>query len=283
MIGTIRPSRKYMTKDLLKEYKKYYCGLCTGMERCAGRLARFFVNYDLCFAYILADAVSMADDENKGRCPFNPFRKVVYKDNGELLDYIAKLNYMLTYHKFLDDIVDDGNLIAKIVTRCMKKKYEVISADSPKHEQCITDRLKQLSEIEKSNERKTILEAVQPFGLMLEELTGTIYKNEIDSEIYAKIMYWTGIWIFVVDACLDYSKDMKKKKYNPIIVGMVGEEKSIIKERREEILDLLMHCKNSILDLIELLTLHKNKELIVSIVEHDLPEEVATLLKGEMK
>ena len=87
------------------------------------------------------------------------------------------------------------------------------------------------------------------------------------------------MWIYIIDACVDLSKDAKSKKYNPILAGSDGPFETIFSKRKEEISTFLMDRKQAMQQLLQLLSSAKNKELVDTIFEYILPREVAEMLQ----
>ncbi len=282
MFGTIRPSDEFLGNKGMTEYRKYYCGLCMGMERFSGRLSRIYVNFDLCLAYIIADSVNPESTEKQGICPFAPWRKVTYIDKGELLDSIARINFLMSYYKLKDNVLDEGSLISRWLLSMMKKKYSAIALSLPGRIARIEESLDRLHEMERANNPVRLGDAAGPFASMLETLMGDCLDEALDSQIFMKLCYWTGVWIYIVDACLDLKKDCKTGKYNPILAGSGLDAEMAARQRRDEVADILMRSRSAVFHLLELLTCCRNKELICSIFEHSLPREVADLFGEEV-
>lgn len=276
MFGLIHPCVKKKDKA---EYKCYYCGLCTGMGRNTGFLSRLFLNYDFTIAYLVADSISPDTQLEKVRCPLPIWKKIKIRNNPSLLRFMAERNYMLVYHKILDDISDDGSILAKIVERIMRKRYHTIAEKLPEVAESITRNMAILSTTEKCNKPITIEKASQPFGTMLGEVMEGCFDDPLDSNVFSQLCRYLGMWIYTIDACKDIKCDAKKKKYNPILAGSSYSAREAILARKEEITKFLMHCKLSMFQLLELLSCEKNKDLVYSIFEHALPGDVAELLK----
>lgn len=276
MFGLIRPC---LSKENKTEYKCYYCGLCMGMGRCTGFLSRILINYDFCIAYLVADSIYTETEYKKKICPFSPLKIVKYRDNPDVLNKMAERNYILTYHKVLDDILDDNSMVAKILERCMRKRYLEVSEKNKAATEAIIKRMQLLHQMEKENSLISIKDAAIPFGELLEDVMSNCLEDPLDAQVFSSICKYLGMWIYTIDACMDFSKDMKNGKYNPIFAGYEIVNENIFSERKEEITEFLMECKSSMQQLLGLLSCAKNEELVYSIFEHILPYRVAELLK----
>lgn len=276
MFGTIRPC---LQKDEKSEYKCYYCGLCMGMGKFTGFFSRFLLNYDFCIAYLVADSISTDTQLDTAICPFPFWRKVRYRFNSRLLRFMAERNYILTYHKVLDDIHDDGSFIAKILERLMRRRYLTIMKEKSALIESVTATMDSLHTMELANANIPIAEAAKPFGELMRCVMDGCMDDSTDSMIFAQLCRYLGMWIYTIDACKDIHKDSKKGKYNPILAGRNSSVENVVSERKEEISKFLMHCKLSMMQLLELLHCAKNKELVYSIFEHALPRDVAEMLQ----
>ena len=280
MFGLVRPYYRKMLKHEKREYKCYYCGLCMGMGRNTGLLSRFLVNYDVCLAYLVADSIFLDKDIKKARCPFSIYKRVNYRDNIELLNKMSNINYILSYHKVLDDIYDDKSIKARIVEKLMRRKYNVLKETYAQTVKSVTDGMKKIRETESSYEYVSVYDSALPFGLLLENAMAGCLQNSIDDQIFSMLCKHLGMWIYVIDACVDLKKDLKHDKYNPLRSGNDGDNiDDIIATRKEEIVSFLMSCKLSMQQLIELLSCGKNENIINNLFEYALPQEVADLLK----
>lgn len=280
MFGLVRPYYKKMIKHEKFEYKCYYCGLCMGMGRNTGILSRFLINYDVCLAYLVADSIFMDTDMKTARCPFSPVRRVKYRDNPALLDKMSNVNYILTYHKVRDDIEDDNSVIAKIVERLMRKKYDSIKGKNGQTICAVKDGLQFIKKVESSNEKISVCDSAIPFGELLEGAMIGCLEDPADDKVFSALCKYLGMWIYVVDACVDLAKDIKQKKYNPLKAGYPDATvEDIVALRKEEITDFLMSCKQSMQHLLELLSCGKNENLVHVLFEYILPKNVADMLK----
>lgn len=279
MFGLIRPYYKKMFAQEKCEYRCYYCGLCMGLGRNSGLLSRNLITYDICLAYLVADSISVDTEKKTARCPYSPWRKVEYRDNPELLNKLSAIDYLLAYHKILDDIYDDGSTVARIVEKMMRKKYITISNTHSVADTAIKEGMAQLHIAESKNEKVPVAQAASYFGILLQNTMKGCLPDSLDDDIFCSLCKYLGMWIYIVDACLDLRKDMKKHKYNPLCVGYPDVDvDDIIALRKEEVLTFLIHCKQSMQQLLDLLSCGKNEHLIHNMFEYLLPQSLADLL-----
>lgn len=276
MFGLIRPCLQGAEKE---EYKSYYCGLCMGMGRCTGMVSRFLVNYDVCLAYLLADSIGCESTVKEMRCPYMPYKKVTYRDNPTLLNWMAEINYMLSYHKVLDDVYDDDSWKAKVVAGFMRKRYTALAEKHGDIDQAMAEKMALLRVQEGHNEAISIKDAATPFGELLEASMGGCFQDELDGEVFALLCKQLGMWIYIVDACLDLEKDSQQQTYNPILAGTTLPHQEALQERKREILTTLMELRQTMVQLLQLLSSEKNEDLIQTMFQRLLPQNVAEMLQ----
>lgn len=282
MFGTIKPKTSACTKCQRKEYKKYYCGLCCSMDKCFGNFSRFFINYDLTNEIILTLSCVENLEEKTAKCPWSWKRKkVTYIDHPVLLEYFAKLNYLMIYYKLLDDLNDENSLKSKIILKKMKKNISLIQDEFETEITIFNSYLQKLHDIERANEHIPVFLVAELFGVLMEQIINPTGLNNFDGEVFSKINYWIGIWIYTMDAILDCLKDAKNKNYNPILAGLEGDSLFILRERKIELIDILVKCRTNISNLLELYPVYRNKELLKNLFEGDLPKIVYMYLEVE--
>lgn len=246
-----------------------------GMGRSTGLLSRFLINYEICLAYMIADSVNLDADEQRARCPFNPFRIVSYRDNPQILDYFSVLNYILAYHKSLDDIMDDRSLKARTAERLMRRKYIRIASEYGEAIEVVEDQLARLSEREIANGYLPIAEAAEPFGDLLGGVMRNCLDDMEDSLIFSILCKYIGRWIYVLDAVSDLKQDYQNGNYNALLAGTGKSFKEVWQDRSHETISFLSESQNTMYQLLELLSCAKNKDLIYSAFQHLLPPIVA--------
>ena len=69
MFGYVRPRRDLLTQDDFAAYHAAYCGLCRALGRQYGFHARFLVNYDMTFLYLLRASAAPVCGVEPCRCP----------------------------------------------------------------------------------------------------------------------------------------------------------------------------------------------------------------------
>ena len=280
MFGLVRPYYKKMINQEKCEYKCYYCGLCMGMGRTTGLFSRLLINYDVCLAYLVADSISLETDIREARCPFSPIKRVKYRDNPVLLDRLSAINYILTYHKVKDDIDDDNSIIAKFVERLMRRNYNNLKGDNERAICAVTAGMHAIKIAESSDEWISIRDSAVPFGELLEGAMAGCLDDTEDDKVFTTLCRYLGMWVYVVDACVDLEEDIKKNKFNPLKAGYFNATaEEIFELRKKEIIDFLTSCKQSMQQLLEIFACGKNEELVHVLFQYILPQDVVDMLQ----
>lgn len=280
MFGAIKPCKKCLTAQQRTAYKKHYCGLCFGLHARFGKLARLLVNYDLTNDYLLSGSSRDDGVVRVGRCPFTLFgKKVEYITYPELTDYYAQLNFILVYFNLLDDVQDDGSLVAKWVTGAMEKKLPGVEAAMAREKALLQQYLQTLKQIETENRLMPVMEVARHFGQLLRDMVKPPMLQPADEDAFSQINYWVGIWIYTMDAIVDAVGDGIKKRYNPILAGLSGVPLTVLRSRKQELLDILRRCVKNISDLLDIYPTYENAQLLRQLFSGGLSNTVCMYLE----
>ncbi len=282
MFGTIKPKTSACNKCQRKEYKKYYCGLCCAIGKEFGDLSRFFVNFDLTNELIIASSSTEIIDEKIARCPWSwRKKKIKYIESEGVSEYFAKLNYLLVYYKLQDDIKDENSLKSKIIAKNMAKTVKPLEVEFQRETQLFKEYIEKLHSVESGNKHVPVFSVAEMFGILLEQMVYPKCIENFDRDVFSKINYWIGIWIYTMDAILDCLNDSRKHCYNPILAGLEGDPLVLLRARKKELLDILKQCRRNIYDLLNLYPMYRNEELLKNLFQGDLPKIVCLYLEVE--
>lgn len=252
MFGYVTANPSLLSEEDKVKYRAYYCGLCRKLKEKGKGISSISLNYDMAFLAIILDGVYNKSPEiTKGSCGLH-FIKGCSFSGSEFLSYAADMNIILMGHKLKDDIADDNSLIARGGFAVLGKEFEEISAAHKEKSEKIRRSLSKLYEIEKSG-RLLPDECASCFG----EVTGEIFRFSDDehSDALYNFGYSLGKFIYILDACLDRDKDIKKKRFNPLI-----------RFRKSEFRGMLNLLMADCLEKYERLGLEKNKSLVENII-----------------
>lgn len=280
MFGAIKPCKKSLTAEQRAAYKKHYCGLCFGLHEHFGKMARLLVNYDLTNDYLLSGSSRADGVVRTGRCPWSLFRKKVeYITYPELTDYYAQLNFILVYFNLLDDVQDDGSLIAKWISKAMEKQLPGVEESMGREKELLQDYLQKLRQIETENRMLPVMEVAHHFGVLLRDMVKPPFLLETDEDAFSQINYWVGVWIYTMDAIVDAVGDGIRKRYNPILAGLQGSPLSVLRGRKQELLGVLRRCIKNISDLLDIYPTYENAQLLRQLFSGELSKIVCMYLE----
>lgn len=213
--GYIICNKKGLAKEELDRYQGLYCGVCKSLERQFGQISRMSLSYDMTFlALFLSALYEPTEHAETFRCPAHPLQKKTAIEN-KFTEYAAAMTIALTYYKCLDDWEDEKKIISRKYGDYLKERYKRVEEAYPRQCQCIAESVRQLGIVEKSGSASAD-EAVNCSGKMLSEVF--VYKEDFWSSSLRKFGYELGRFIYLMDAAMDYKKDLKTQNYNPLFV-----------------------------------------------------------------
>ncbi|MBQ8835322.1 MAG: hypothetical protein IJ001_10455 [Oscillospiraceae bacterium] len=256
MFGYVTANWKELTKEQQERYGAIYCGICRGIGQQSGELARLGLSYDMAFlSALLMSLYEPEETGGKGRCLPHPFISRTWVDS-KFIRYGADMNVALAYYNCLDDWQDDGKPSARIMAKLLEGRCPAIEERYPRQCGAIRSCIARLSELEKANCANPD-EPAGVFGELMAELL--TYEEDLWAPTLRQMGHALGRFIYLMDAAVDYRRDLKKGKYNPYIAMGLGENR----ERWEEYLVLTMgRCA----DAFEKLPLVQDKPLLDNIL-----------------
>ena len=213
MFGFVTASLKELNEDQRSRYGGVYCGICRQIRHRASQTARLTLSYDMAFLAVLLMSL-YEPEETSGplRCAAHPFRKRDWVDS-ELVRYAADMNVALAYYKCLDDWLDDSKRSAKLMAGILEKDLQTIRSAWPRQFDAIAECIRELSALEKANCANPDLPA-NAFGRLMGELL--VYREDLWADTLREMGHALGRFIYLADAVVDFPRDKKKGKYNPL-------------------------------------------------------------------
>lgn len=225
MFGYIVANRESLSQEELARYRGFYCGVCDTLKRQYGLNGRMVLTYDMAFlALLLSSLYEPETRERRGVCVAHPKKEQLYLTN-EFVSYAADMNIALAYYKCLDDVRDDASLAAKTESKLLLRHMPQIEARHRAQCDCIREKLKELSELEKSASSGADACAAA-FGAITERIFR--YREDAWAEDMGAAGMALGKFIYIMDAYDDLEKDVKKGAFNPLapIFGTDGFEET---------------------------------------------------------
>jgi hypothetical protein len=219
MFGTVRVNRKALSPEERKRYDGAYCGLCRELGLKAGALGRSCLSYDMTFLSMLLSSVyNLGEQQENCVCTFRPIPHPCIAN--EVVSYCADMNLILAYYQALDEWKDDRKKRAKQKSEALASYLPTINEKWPRQCRIIKEKLTNLSEMERVNELNPDL----PMNCFGELLGGIFLWREDEYAAALKAMGAAlGRFIYLLDACNDLRRDIKKQRYNPLIAQGSGD------------------------------------------------------------
>lgn len=213
MFGYIRPYVADLAEEERIRYRAVYCGLCRALNEKYGLAGRIGLNYDMTFLILLLSSLYEPEEKVKEViCPPHPLKK--HREIiTEYTDYAADMTVALAYFKALDDWEDERKQSGRIYSGLLKKHYQAVKQRWPMQCRDIETCLSVIHEIEQIDQAQPE-QAAEYSGRML----GSIFavKNDYFQSQMGWLGHSLGKFIYMMDAAVDYDRDLKKGCFNPL-------------------------------------------------------------------
>lgn len=219
MFGIVTANLGELNQQQKERYGAVYCGICRQIRDRSGQLSRLALSYDMVFlALLLMSLYEPEETSGPNACILHPIRHRPWVDS-EYIRYAADMNVALAYYNCLDDWRDEKKLSSKAMASVLEKHYLPIRDRYPRQCHAIESSIRDLSCLERENcpNPDTVANC---FGRLLGQLL--VYREDLWQETLWKVGFDLGRFIYLADAVMDYEKDRRQGKYNPLI-AMGGE------------------------------------------------------------
>ena len=282
MFGYIRPLQGELKVRDLERFKACYCGLCHALGRNYGFSARFILNYELVFlAMLLWDEAEPAKMIHK-RCVASPLKKKRCCAENRALDACAGYSVILTWWK-LKDTVQDETFFKSLPHRlaCIKlfKAYKKAVKDFPEFDENIRLEISALSKFE-SEPSASIDAAADKFANIL-KAAAPHSMPDTKRRPMLELLYHMGRWIYIIDACDDYSRDAKSKSFNPIVTTYPSDDKKLTQEAVLRLKTTLIHSNNLLSSAFELLPENPWSQINQNLIYLGMPDACERVFCGK--
>lgn len=290
MLGYIKPDKPELKIKEFELYSGYYCGICKSIAKRYGQLPRLALNYDSVFLAILTAAMSPGLEHTEiERCIVHPVKKKTILYDSPEIDYAADILLLLAYYKLKDDYQDDRSPKAAVGAALMKGTLQRLTKTAPEKCAYVRDQLAELSRLEGEN-CPSIDRSAEPFAKLMEEVFDYPGLKKAEnaaelSQIFRRVGYHLGKWLYLIDAYDDIEDDLKHKAFNPLLIQFefdgaketADEFKERIQERTER--NLLIYL-GEIARSCSQLKFEKNQGLIENILYFGLMRKTEEILNG---
>ncbi len=287
MFGYITPLKPELKLREYDRYSAYYCAVCRSLGRRYGPLPRLTLSYDSVFMALLFDGLYEEKRELVSfRCGLHPTKKrwTLDEDNPGV-DQAADLLFLTASFKMKDDVADDKKIAAAAGLALMKGVYKKLKKYRPEECRLAESWVKRQQALE-AEKCASPDRAAEPFAKFMEDLF-LLTDGDFASEtaiFLGKIGYYTGKWVYLIDALDDLDKDRESGSYNPLLLRFTGEKPDETPEefrkRIEEPMEkLLLFCLSELAENFEKLELKKNRDILENIIYLGLRHKTEEILR----
>ena len=217
MFGYVIPIRCELKMREFDQFRAAYCGLCQSLRENYGRRASFILNYDFTFLALLLSAKAGEVKYSRRRCVANPLCKKRCCDGGAPFRQAAGYSVILAWWRLRDDIADSGlvkGLSYRLICQFLHRAYRRARADFSAFDLHCSTALANLRELERGNSQD--LDRVADTFASILPFAAEAGEGAPDERVLRELLYHTGRWIYLVDACDDLKEDMQSGNYNPL-------------------------------------------------------------------
>lgn len=282
MFGYIRPVTTELKVRELDAFKACYCGLCHVMGNEFGFFSRFLLNYDFVYlAMLLWDKETEVEFEAK-RCIGCPYKKKKCCKPNDALKKSAALSIILSWWKIQDEIQDEGFLkstLYRFVGLFIKKAYKKAAELFSEYDESVRKNLAELSKLEK--EKCTSIDAAADcFAKILSMASAVCDENK--SRVLEQILYHTGRWIYIIDACDDFEDDIKSGRFNAVASRFEGIT-VLNDDAKQRLRTTLLHSRNLAGSAFELMDETPWSDTVRNIIFLSMPAVSEAVISGQWK
>ena len=269
MFGYIKPNIGELKVKDYELYKATYCGLCRTMGKCTGCASKMTLSYDFAFFALLRMALEKTKGKvKKRRCTLHPLKRRLMLEINPALEYSAKTSVLLTRIKLKDNVYDSHGFsrflarVASLMTLFFKKTDKALYPLAEKIRACFDE----LLTLERDE-----CDSIDMVANTSGELIGHVASFGLEGEkaqIAYDIGFHLGKWVYVIDACDDLAKDVKKGSYNVLKNAFGNELGDFDRELLRNAMMLELEAMSKSVELIDFST-HRDVEAIIKNVVFD--------------
>ena len=217
MFGYVRPRRDLLEQEDFAAYRVAYCGLCRALGKKFGFRARFLVNYDMTFLYLLRASAGTPCETALCWCPARVWGRKRCTLDTKGYDTVAACTVILSYEKLLDNVRDERfvkRLAYRFVSLLFRRAYRKASCQLPDFASLCGRQLSTLHEFEAA-ESASIDATADAFAQIISGCAADIHEPGLRRPM-EQILYHTGRFLYLADALDDLKQDCEENAYNPL-------------------------------------------------------------------
>ncbi len=280
MFGYIRPRVDELKVRQEAEYRAAYCGLCRCLGKRYGLSARFLVNYDITFAYLLISGQDGQETCKKQFCPANPLKKKACRPISPAMEYCADLCVILCAEALRDRRRDETGLKKlppALAGVFLRKADRRACAARPELAELIRRQLARLGELE-SAKCDSMDRAADAFAGLLSHCADEAIRGE--RRPAQQLLYHVGRFIYLTDALDDLTDDARSGDYNPILYRFRCPGGALGEDDRAYVKKSILASVSMAAAALALCELRENREILENIVSLGMPAVLSAVDRG---
>lgn len=216
MFGFVTANSGELSKEQKNRYSAVYCGICRRIRQQHTNAARLTLSYDMAFLALLLMSLYEPEEQSGDRaCALHPIKPRPWVDN-EYVRYAADMNVALAYYQCMDDWRDERKHTAHAMANHLQKRMPELQKQYPRQCDAIESCISRLTALEKDHCANPD-EPANCFGQLMAELL--VYREDLWASYLRQVGLSLGRFIYLADAVVDYEKDKRKNRYNPLGEG----------------------------------------------------------------
>ena len=282
MFGYVRPRRDQLPQAELDAYQAAYCGLCRALGKEYGFPARFLVNYDMTFLYLLRASVHSPAETARCWCPARVCGKKTCALDPEGFGVAAACTVILCYEKLRDDVTDEGflkSLPSRLLSRVYRRAYQKAARRLPDFAALTARQLAALRDLEAAHSPS--IDAVADAFAQIVSGCASDLEDPALRRPMEQVLYHTGRFLYMADALDDLKRDCEKGRYNPLRYRFRPENGALSPEDQTYLTQLTDSSVNLAGAALALLPLRSHENLLENIVYLGFPAVFEAVKTGK--
>lgn len=284
MFGYVRPIKEELKVREFEQFKACYCALCHTLGAKYGSAARFVLNYDFTFLAMLLWNEGETPIYEKKRCAASPCRKKTCCTRVDALDTCAGYSVILAWWKILDSFRDEPfikSLPDRFAAFFVRRAYKKAAQEYPDFAEKVQTSITELSMLEKS--KGASLDGLADRFARITKAASGVVADETKRRMLEQLLYHTGRWIYIIDACDDLAEDLKAGRDNPVAERYGITDGALTQDSKEALKTTLTHSINLAGAAFELMPQSAWTEITKNIIYLGMPEVLRRVLEGTWK
>ena len=284
MFGYVRPRKDELRPRDVDTYRAAYCGLCRALAKDYGFRARFLVNYDMTFLYLLRGGLAGEAPRKRCHCP----ARICGRENCCLDDdgygTVAACTVILGWHKLQDGIRDSGffpGLGYRLGALALRRAYRKAARRLPEFDRLCRSQLDTLSRLEEA--RSPSIDATADAFARLVAGCGADYVDPSIRRPLQTLLYQVGRFIYLSDALDDLAEDCRRDRYNPLRYRFAPVDGALSAQDAEYLSQLTETSVNLAGGALELLPLRAHRAILENILYLGLPAVFSAVKTGRFR